>query len=145
MEGRAFHARLITPDTLPPGLQLDHDLSLDAGKLDVMAPVLTPALLSRLASNIEGLEKPVASTLSAASEAKGSVKGLKGGCSMSRAPGPSHEGGLALQVLGSVDDVVKYEAYSQETSQQDSPIPNVNPEDIAPCGRANSPQEAWSG
>ena len=29
-----------------------------------------------------------------------------------------------------MDDVIKYETYSQEMSQQDSPIPDVNPEDI---------------
>ena len=57
-EGRAFHARLVTPNILPPGLWLDRDLSLDAGELDVMAPVLTPALLSGLAANIVGLERP---------------------------------------------------------------------------------------
>ena len=90
-----------------------------------------PALLSGLASNIEGLEKPIASTLLASFEAKGSTKGLKGGSPMSGVPGPSHEGGLHLQVPDSMDDVIKYEAYSWETSQQDSPIPNVNPEDIA--------------
>ena len=90
-----------------------------------------PALLFGLASNIEGLEKPIASALLASSEAKGSMKGLEGGSPMSGAPRPSHEGGLNLQVPGSVDDVIKYEAYSQEMSQQDSPIPDVNPEDIA--------------
>ena len=131
MERRAFHARLIIPDILPSGLHLDHDLSLDAGELDVMAPVLMPALLSGLASNIEGLVKPVATILLASFEAKGSAKGLKGGSLMSGAPGPSHEGDLNLQVPDSVDDIIKYEAYSQEMSQQDSPIPNVNPEDIA--------------
>ena len=41
--GRAFHAGLITPDILPPGLQLDCDLGLDAGDLGVMTPVLMPA------------------------------------------------------------------------------------------------------
>ena len=55
---------------------------------------------------------------------------LKGGPLMSGAPGPSHEVGLDLQVTDSVDDVVKYETYSQEMSQKDSPIPDVNPEDM---------------
>ena len=129
-EGRAFHARLVTPDILPPGLWLDRDPSLDAGELDVMAPVLMPALLSGLAANIVGLERPVASPLLASFKVKGSTKGFEGGPLMSGAPGPSHEVDLDLPVPNSVDDMVKYETYSQETSQQDSPIPDVNPEDI---------------
>ena len=130
-EGRAFHARLVTPDILPPGLRLDRDPGLDAWELDVMAPVLTPALLSGLAGNIVGLERPIASPLSASFEVKDSVKGFEGGPPMSEAPGPSHEVDLNLPVPDSVDDVVKYETYSREMSQQDSPIPDVNPEDIS--------------
>ena len=49
---------------------------------------------------------------------------------MSGAPRPSHEVDLNLPVPDSMDDVVKYETYSRETSQQYSPIPDVNPEDI---------------
>ena len=50
---------------------------------------------------------------------------------MSGAPGPSHDGGPDIAVSDSMDDVIKYEPYSQETSQQLSPIPDVNLEDIA--------------
>ena len=89
-----------------------------------------PALLSGLAANIVGLERPVASPLLASFEVKGSAKGFGGGPPMSGAPGPSHEVDLDLPVPDSMDDVVKYETYSWETSQQDSPIPDVNPEDI---------------
>ena len=95
-----------------------------------MAPVLMPALLSGLAGNIVGLERPRASPLSASFEAKGIAKGFARGPPMSGAPRPSHEVGLNLQIPDSMDDVIKYETYSQETSQQDSPIPDVNPEDI---------------
>ena len=49
---------------------------------------------------------------------------------MSGAPRPSHEVGLDLQIPNSMDDIIKYETYNQETSQQDSPVPDVNPEDI---------------
>ena len=129
-EGRIFHAGLMTPDILPPGLRLDHDLGLDAGELDVMAPVLTPALLSGLAGNIVGLERPRASPLLTSFEIKGSMKGFGGGPSMSGAPGTPHEVDLNLPVPDSVDDVVKYKTFSREMSQQDSPIPDVNPEDI---------------
>ena len=38
-----LHARLVTPDILPPRLRLDRDPGLDSGELDVMASVLMPA------------------------------------------------------------------------------------------------------
>ena len=95
-----------------------------------MAPVLMPALLSCLAGNIVGLERPGASPLLASFQAKGSTKGFTRGPLMSGAPRPSHEVGLNLQIPNSMDDVIKCETYSQEISQQDSPIPDVNPEDI---------------
>ena len=125
-EGRVLHAGLVTPNILPPRLRLDRDRGLDSGELDVMAPVLMPALLSGLAANIVGLERPATSPLLASFEIKDSRKGFEGWPPMSGAPGPSH-----VPVSDSVDDVIKYEPYSQETSQQDSPIPDVNPEDIA--------------
>ena len=89
-----------------------------------------PALLSGLAGNIMGLERPGASPLLAFFEVKGSTKGFERGPLRSGAPGPFHEVDLNLPVPDSVDDVVKYETYSREMSQQDSPIPDVNPEDI---------------
>ena len=46
-------------------------------------------------------------------------------------PGASHDGGPNIPVSDSMDDVIKYEPYSREMSQQLSPIPDVNPEDIA--------------
>ena len=95
-----------------------------------MALVIMPALLTGLAGNIVGLERPGASPLSASFEGKGSAKGFEGGSLRSGAPGPSHEVGLDLQVPDSMDDIIKYKTYSWETSQQDSPIPDVNPEDI---------------
>ena len=130
-EGRVLHAGLVTPDILPPGLRLDWDPGLDSRELDVMAPVLMPALLSGLAANVVGLEGPATSLLSASFEVKDSTKGFGGGPPMSGAPGPSHDGGPNVPVTDSVDDVIKYEPYSWEVSQQLSPIPDVNPEDIA--------------
>ena len=114
-----FHAGLIAHDILPPGLQLDYDPGLDAGGLDVMAPVLTPALLSGLAGNIVGLERPGMSPPSAFFEAEGSLGGFARGPPKSGAPRPSPEVGLNLPIPTSMDDVLKYEPYSQETSQQD--------------------------
>ena len=95
-----------------------------------MASVLMPALLSGLTGNIVGLEQPGIPTLSASFEAEGSVVGLARGPLKSGAPGPSHEVGLNLPMPASMDEVLKYEPSSQETSQQDSPVLDVNPEDI---------------
>ena len=95
-----------------------------------MAPVLMPALLSGLADNIVGLERPRVSPLLASFEMKGSARGFARGPSMSGAPRPSHEVGLDLQIPNSMDDIIKYETYSWEMSLQDSPIPDVNAEDI---------------
>ena len=97
----------------------------------MMAPVLMPALLSGLAGNIVGLERPGVSPLLASFEAKGSMKGFARGLLKSGTPRPSHEVCLDLQIPDSMDDVLKYKPYSWEASQQDSPVPDVNPEDIA--------------
>ena len=130
-EGKVLHAGLVTPDILPPGLRLEWDLGLDPGELDVMAPVLTPALLSGLVANVVGLERCATPPLSASFEVKDSTKGFGGGPPMSGAPGPSHGEDPNVPASESVDDVIKYEPYSREMSQQLSPIPDVNPKDIA--------------
>ena len=78
-----------------------------------------------------GAREALSIPLSASFEAKGSAKGFARGPPKSGTPGPSHEVGLDLQIPDSMDDVLKYEHYSREMSQQDSPVPDVNPEDIA--------------
>ena len=95
-----------------------------------MAPVLMPALLSGLAGNIVGLERPGISTPSASFEAKGSMGGFARGPLESGAPGPSHEVGLDLPIPASMEEVLKFKPSSWEMSQQDSPMLDVNPEDI---------------
>ena len=96
-----------------------------------MAPVLTPSLLSGLTGNIVGLEWPGIPTPSAPSEAKRSVGGLARVPLKSVAPGPSCEVDLDLLMPTSMEEVLKYEPSSQGMSQHDSPVPDVNPEDIA--------------
>ena len=83
-----------------------------------MTPVFMPALLSGLAANIVGLGRPATPPLSASFEVKDSTKGFEGGPPMSGAPRPSHDGGPDVRVSDSMDDVIKYEPYSRETSQQ---------------------------
>ena len=108
-----FHAGLIAHNILPPRLRLDYDPGLDAEGLDVMALVLTPALLSGLAGNIVGLERPRMSPPLASFGAEGSVGGVLQG-------DPQNQGLLAhplrwastSQYPASMDDVLKYEPYS---------------------------------
>ena len=130
-EGRVLHAGMVTPDVLPPGLWLDRDQGLHSGELDVMAPVLTPALLSGLTANMGGLKRPTTSPFLASFEVQDCKKGFGGEPPVSGPQGPSHDGGPDVAVSDSVDDVIKFEPYSRETSRQYSPITEVNPKDIA--------------
>ena len=96
-----------------------------------MAPVLMPSLLSGLTGNIVGQEWPGIPTPSASSEAERGMGGLARVPLKSGAPGPSREVDLNLLMPASMEQVLKYEPSSQGTSQHDSPMPDVNPEDIA--------------
>ena len=49
----------------------------------------------------------------------------------SGAPGPSREADLNLLMPTSMEEVLKYEPSSWGMNQHDSPVPDVNPEDIA--------------
>ena len=96
-----------------------------------MAPVLTPSLLSGLTGNIVGQERLGIPTPSASSEAERSMGCLARVPLKSGAPGPSCEVDLNLLMPASVEEVLKYEPSSWGMSQHDSPVPDVNPEDIA--------------
>ena len=130
-EGKVFQVGPVTHDILPSGLRLDYDLVFETRGLDVMAPVLMHSLLSGLTGNIGGLELPRIPTLSASSEAGGGMVGLARVPLKSGAPGPSREADLNLLMPASVEEVLKYEPSSRGMSQHDSPVPEVNPEDIA--------------
>ena len=130
-EGKVFQVGPVAHDILPPGLRLDYDPGFKTRGLDVMAPVLTPSLLSGLTGNIVGLERPGIPTPSASSEAGGSMGGLVRVPLKSGAPGPSREVDLNLLMPASVEEVLKYEPSSRGMSQHDSSVPDVNPEDIA--------------
>ena len=93
------------------------------------SPYACPTI--RIGSQHGGLERPATSPWSAFFEVKDCKKGFGGEPSVSGPPGPSHDGGPDVAVSDSVDDVIKFEPYSREMSQQYSPITDINPEDIA--------------
>ena len=130
-EGKLFQVGPVAHDILPPGLRLDYDPGFQTRELDIMAPVLMPSLLSGLTGNIVGQEWPGIPTSSASSEAEHCVGGLARVPLKSGAPGPSRAADLNLLMPASMEEVLKYEPSSRGMSQHDSPVPNVNPEDIA--------------
>ena len=95
-----------------------------------MAPVLMPSLLSGLMGNIVGLEQPGILTPSASFEADGGMGGLAEIPLTSEVPGPSREVDIIPPMPASKEEVPTYEPSSHGTSQCDSPVLDVNPEDI---------------
>ena len=96
-----------------------------------MTSVLMPSLLSGLVGNIGGLEQPEILTQPAPFEARGGMGGHAGIPLKSEAPGPSCEVDLIPPMPASKEEVPKCEPPSHEMSQRDSPMFDVNPEDIA--------------
>ena len=109
-----------------------------------MAPVLMPSLLSGLTDNSIGLEQPRIPTPSASFEADGSMGGLVEIPLKSEAPGPSCEVDLNLPMPASKGEVPKYEPSSWGMSQRDSPMLDVNPEDIAEIVIDDSDDLNWT-
>ena len=109
-----------------------------------MAPVLMPSLLSGLMDKIVGLEQPRILTPSASFEADGSMGGLVEIPLKSEAPDPSREADLIPPMATSKEEFPKYEPSSQEMSQCDSPVLDVNPEDIAKIVIDDSDDLDWT-
>ena len=130
-KGREFHVGQVAHNVLPPGLQLDYDPDSETRGLDIMTPVLTPSLLSGLVGNIRELEQPGIPTQPATFVARGSMCGHEGMPLTSEAPGPSCEADSICPMPSSKEEVPKCKPPSHKTSQRDSPVFDVNPEDIA--------------
>ena len=90
-----------------------------------------PTLLLGLASNLVRPEKSRASPLSSSFEIKDSTKCLESRPLLSGAPGTTLDVDLDLIIPNSMDDIVKAETFSHETSQPGSPIPDVTPGDVS--------------
>ena len=126
-----LHVGPVAHDMLPPGLRLDYDPDSKTRGLDVMTPGLMPSLLSGLVGNIGGLEQLGILTQPATFEAEGGMCGHARIPLKSEAPGPSCEADLIPPMPASKGEVSKCELPSHKISLRDSPVFDVNPEDIA--------------
>ena len=130
-EGRDIDLEQVMHNVVPPGLHLDYDLDFQTRRVDDIAPTLTSPLLSSLIDNIHHLEKP---------EVPGrptSFKVDEGLWGHSWAPPkpdvlcPSHNNGMAPKMPASEGEVLENESHDQGESQQDQPLSEPDPEQIA--------------
>ena len=131
MEGRDIGVELVAHDVLPPRLCLDYDPDSETRRVDDIAPVLTPSLLSGLVGNICGLEKPEIPTQPIPFKA-GDGMGARGWIPpKTDAPGPSHKAGMIPQTPASKREVSKHEPSNQGMSQCNPLVFEVNPQEVA--------------
>ena len=130
-EGRDIGVELVAHDVLHPGLHLDYDPGSKTRGVDDIAPVLTPSLLSGLVGNIHGLEKPEIPTQPIPFEAGDGVWAREWIPPKMEALGPSYEVCMIPQTPANQGEVSKHEPPNQGMSQRDSPVFEVNPEEVA--------------
>ena len=130
-EGRDIGVGPVAPDVLPPGLRLDYDPDSKTRGVDDIAPVFTPSLLSGLVGNIHGFEKPEVPTQPVPFEAGIGMAAREWIPPKTEAPGPSHEAGVISPTPVSKGEVSKHEPSDKGTSQRDSPMFQVDPEEVA--------------
>ena len=130
-EGRDIGVEPVAHDVLPPGLRLDYDPDSKTRGVDDIAPVLTPSLLSGLVGNIRGLKKSEVPTQPVPFKAGDGVWARGWIPPKTKALGPSHKVGVIPQTPVSQGEVSKHEPPDQGTSQCDSPVFEVNPEEVA--------------
>ena len=120
---------LVAHDMLPTGLRLDYEPDSETRGVDIIAPVLTPSLLSGLVGNIRGLEQPEMPMQPTPFEAGDAMGGCAGIPLKSEVPGPSHAAGMIPPMPASKGEVSKCKPPNQETSQCDTLLFEVNPKD----------------
>ena len=116
---------------LPPGLRLDYNPDSETRGVDDIAPVFTPSLLSGLVGNIHGFEKPEVPTQPVPFEAGIGMAAREWIPPKMEAPGPSHEAGVISPTPVSKGEVSKHEPSDKGMSQHDSPMFQVDPEEVA--------------
>ena len=130
MEGRDIGVEPVAHDVLPLGLCLDYDPDSETRRVDDIAPVLTPSLLSSLVGDIRGLKKPEIPTQPipfAAGDGMGACGWIP---PKPEAPSPSHKVGVIPQTLVSKGEVSKCKPPDQGASQHDPLMFEVNPEEV---------------
>ena len=118
-------------DVLPPGFHLDYDLDFQSRRIDVIAPTLTPSLLSSLVDNICQLEKP---EIPRKPVPFGTEVGL-GGCRLAppkpEALGSSCDAGVTPQMPASEGEVPESEPHDQGGCQHNQLLFELNPDEVA--------------
>ena len=130
-EGRDIGVWLVAPDVLPPGLCLDYDPDSETRGVDDIAPVFTPSLLSGLVGNIHGFERPEVPTQPIPFKAGVGMAAHEWIPPKTEALGPSHEVGMIPLTPVSKGEVSKCEPLDKGTSQCNSPMFEVDPEEVA--------------
>ena len=130
MEGRDIGVKPVAPDVLPPGLHLDYDPDSETRGVDDIAPVFTPSLLSSLVGNIHGLEKPEVFTQPIPFEVGVGMAAREWIPPKMEAPGLSHKVDVIPPTPVSKGEVSKREPSDKGMSQHDSPMFEVDPEEV---------------
>ena len=131
MEGRDSDVEPVAPDVLPPGLHLDYNPDSKTRGVDDIVPVFTPSLLSGLVGNIHGFEKPEVPTQPVPFEAGVGMVAREWIPPKMEAPGPSHKAGVITLTPVSQGEVSKCKPSNKGMSQHDSPVFEVDPEEVA--------------
>ena len=130
-KGRDIGVGPVAPDMLPPGLCLDYDPESETRGVDDIAPVFTPSLLSSLVGNIHGFKKPEVPTQPVLFEVGVGMAACEWIPPKTEAPGLSHEAGMIPPTPVSKGEVSKHEPLDKWMSQHDSPVFEVDPEEVA--------------
>ena len=130
-EGRDIGVVPVAPDVLPPGLRLDYDPDSEMRGVDDIAPVFEPSLLSGLVGNIRGFERPEVPTQPIPFGVGVGMVAHQWIPPKTEAPGLSHEAGVIPPTPVSKGEVSKREPSDKGTSQHDSPMFEVDPEEVA--------------
>ena len=130
MEGRDIDFKQVAHNVVPPGLHLDYDLDFQTRRVDDIAPTLTP-LLSDLVGNIRQLKKPEIPRKPTSFEVDEGLWGHVWAPPKPNVPGPSHDDGMAPKMPASEGEVLESEPHDQGESQQDQPLSEPDPEQVA--------------
>ena len=131
MEGRDVNFKQAVSNVVPAGLHLDYDPDFRTRRVDDIAPTLTSPLLSSLVDNICHLEKPEIPRKPTSFEVDEGLWGHSWVPPKPDTPGPSHNAGVAPKMPASEREALESEPHDQGGSQQDQPLSEPDPEEVA--------------